>query len=60
MTIANVNRSKSSDEVWSVSDFIPAWNMPPKVQTKEEQIAMAVEITAYYGGQDLRKKKGLN
>lgn len=44
-TIANVNRSKPSDRLFTVADFMPEWEPKPVVrQTPQEQLAMMLMI----------------
>ncbi len=39
--LANVNRTKKSDKVYSPMDFVPKWDAePPKPQTADQQLAM--------------------
>jgi hypothetical protein len=54
--IANANRGKD-DKPYELVQFLPPWLQPEKPpQTAADQIAIAAAITAFMGGQDLRKK----
>lgn len=38
-TIANTTRTKKSDKVWKISDFMPEWDKPEvKPQTEEDHL----------------------
>jgi hypothetical protein len=43
-TIANVNRSKSTDRYFKPTDFIPDWEPKPVVQQTPEQIFNIMKI----------------
>jgi hypothetical protein len=56
--IANAHRDRKRGKTFRPSDFMPKFGQRPKVQSVEEMIEIARQITLALGGQDLRKNKG--
>lgn len=58
-TIANANRNpKKRSKPFTPKDFMPKFGERQKVQSQEEMIEIARQITLAFGGQDLRENKG--
>lgn len=49
--LANCQRSKTTDKIWAIADFMPEWERKPEVRkTPEQQLEMMLMIQGLQNG----------